>query len=76
MVGEILFRYNKVPKFFCNRIGTVHGGAIATWVDCFTSAAIVALDPHERTKVVSVSLATDYQSAAMPGQDLYFRTKV
>ena len=57
-------------------MGTIHGGAIATWVDVVTSAAILMLDAKERIASVSVNLDVDYMTAAPKGSDVYFRTRV
>lgn len=45
-VGHIVFKYNDPRKFHCNgrSIGSVHGGALATWTDLTTSLAIFAFD--------------------------------
>ena len=44
-------------------MGTVHGGAIATWVDVLTSMAIFAFDIKlNRTRSVTIGLSTDYIS--------------
>ena len=44
MVGYIKFKYDKVTKYMANGMGSLHGGAIATWVDGITSLAIFAFD--------------------------------
>jgi len=45
-VGHIIFKYNDPRNFHCNgrSIGSVHGGALATWTDLTTSLAIYAFD--------------------------------
>ena len=41
---SVLFELTVVPEI-CNGLGTMHGGAIATAIDLFTSAALC---PHRR----------------------------
>ena len=76
IVGTIIFKFPDVSDYFKNPMGKVHGGAMATWVDCVTSMGILALDKKERLTHVSVNLAVDYVSGASIGDDLYFKVDV
>lgn len=45
--NQILLKY-KVPKTMCNFFGAVHGGALATLIDCSTTLAILKADETRR----------------------------
>ena len=61
-----------MTNYYCNPMGTVHGGAIASWVDIITSMAIFAFDKLTRTRTVTLDLSTDYMSAGQVGEDIVF----
>ena len=48
ILGSVTFRYKKVPKYFSNPMGKIHGGAMMTWVDALTSIAIFGFDAKKR----------------------------
>lgn len=77
-VGHIVFKYEDPRKFHCNgrNIGSVHGGALATWTDLTTSLAIFAFDQKQRSEWVSLNISQDYPSAALPGKALYMKATV
>ena len=77
-VGHIVFKYNDPRKFHCNgrSIGSVHGGALATWTDLTTSLAIFAFDQKQRSEWVSLNISQDYPNAALPGKALYMKASV
>lgn len=77
-VGHIVFKYNDPRKFHCNgrSIGSVHGGALATWTDLTTSLAIFAFDQQQRSEWVSLNISQDYPNAALPGKALYMKASV
>ena len=43
-IGELLIKFSNANQYFGNNMGSVHGGAIATWVDIVTSQAVLAFD--------------------------------
>jgi len=77
-VGHIIFKYDNPSKFHCNgrSIGSIHGGAHATWTDLTTSLAIFAFDAKKRSEWVTLNLAQDYPSAALPGKALHMKATV
>ena len=74
--NEVVFKFEKVGKYFLNTMGGVHGGALATWVDIVTSAGVTMFDAKDRITHVSVALNMDYISGAKGGEDLYFKVVV
>ncbi|CAG9332134.1 unnamed protein product [Blepharisma stoltei] len=58
-----------VLQEFSNTFGPMHGGAIATAIDQFTTWAIFAADRDGR-RTVSVDLSVTYISAALVGEEL------
>lgn len=77
-MGHIVFKYNDPRKFHCNgrSIGSVHGGALATWNDLTTSMAIYAFDSKQRSEWVSLNISQDYPNAALPGKALFLKATV
>ena len=75
-VGEMLVQFKNAGDYFLNELGSVHGGALSTWVDIITTQALICLDKKGRIRSVSVRLKLDFESPALPNSDLYFRTKV
>ena len=75
-LGEFVIRMDEVGDYFDNGMGTVHGGAIATFVDNLTCGAVGVLDLKHRWNSVSVSIAVDYLNAAKIGSGLIFRARV
>ena len=77
-VGHIVFKYSDPRRFHCNgrEIGSVHGGALATWTDLTTSMAIYAFDAKKRSEWVSLNISQDYPNAALPGNALYMKASV
>lgn len=71
--GEIVMRYQRVSKHHLNNQGSIHGGALATWVDVVTSLSIWFISG---VSTVSVGLSVDYIGAASDQSDLYFYTSV
>lgn len=58
-----------VVQEFCNSFGPMHGGAIATAIDQFTTFAIFAADRDDR-RSSSVDLSISFTSAANLGDQL------
>ena len=75
LVGSVLIKVSKITEWYANGYRTVHGGAIATWVDCLTSLCIYSFDPTQRWSV-SINMTTDYVNAGQIDAPLYFRCKV
>ena len=75
-MGHIVFRIEKPGLFFCNSFKTIHGGAIATWLDCLTTIGIYAFDPHQRLMTVSLNMTIDYMTASQVNQPLLIKTVV
>ena len=75
-LGFIVFKIDKVDQYFSNTIGTVHGGALATFVDCLTSCALFAFDAKNRPFAVSLNLTVDYLNEGPIGQALYFKCNI
>lgn len=66
-------KYSNVGKHHLNNNGTIHGGALATWIDLVTSLSIIFISGFP---TVSVGIHVDYIGAASEGCDLYFDTSV
>ena len=64
-VGHIVFRIEKPGLYFCNSFKSIHGGAIATWIDCLTTVSHFAFDPKDRLMSVSLNMTIDYLTASM-----------
>ena len=75
-MGHITFRVAKPGLYFCNGMGSIHGGAIATWADIMTTMAIFAFDKKERLMSVSLNLSIDYLTAGLKDQPLYIKAIV
>ena len=75
-LGFIIFKIDKVDSHFANTIGTVHGGALATFVDCLTSCALFAFDIKNRPFTVSLNLTVDYLNEGPIGKALYFKCNI
>ncbi len=63
--GSIFFAC-KVPEFTKNAFNVCHGGALTTYVDIATTAALYAFDEKRRTNV-SAKLDMEFMSAAEIG---------
>ena len=63
ILGTVLYKFSNVDGNFSNQFGNIHGGAIVTWVDIVTSAAITGFDMKNRRIHVSLSLSTDFINA-------------
>ena len=77
--GHFVFSFpgNKVTNYYCNPMGSVHGGAIASWVDILTSAAIWAFDIKlSRMRHVSLGLSTEYISGGKVGEGILFKATI
>lgn len=60
------FKYTFQPNHR-NLMHTVHGGALATFIDLITTIAILRMTPH---KTVSISLNTEFLSPIKPGEEV------
>ena len=56
--NQVLFNFKVTPDF-CNFYGSMHGGALATILDCATTLAIMKADKHLR-KTVSADMGLSY----------------
>ena len=72
--GSVFFTC-KVPDFTKNAFMVAHGGALTTYVDIATTAAIYAFDEKRRTNV-SAKLDMDFMSAAQIGQEILIEARV
>ena len=71
---DVLFTLN-VEDSFCNLLGTMHGGAIATLIDLTTTLAISGIDKTYRTNV-SVQLSTNYQNPIKKNSNILIFNRV
>jgi uncharacterized protein (TIGR00369 family) len=76
--NKLVLRFSCVPETYLNSGGTVHGGALATWVDVTTSFAVWCFESgkNKGRSTVSVSLDVDYIGPALQGCDLFFEATV
>jgi uncharacterized protein (TIGR00369 family) len=76
--NKLVLRFCCVPESYLNSGGTVHGGALATWVDVTTSFAVWCFESgkNKGRSTVSVSLDVDYIGPALHDCDLYFEATV
>ena len=73
-LGSVFFTC-KIPEFTKNAFMVAHGGALTTYVDIATTAAIYAFDEKRRTNV-SAKLDMDFMSAAKIGQEILIEARV
>ena len=62
-LGSVFFVIDRVPLMTRNAFDVAHGGALTTYVDISTTAAIYAFDAKERTQV-SAQLDMQFFNAA------------
>lgn len=63
-----------ISKEYCNFLGNMHGGALATLLDCTTTLAILKADRHMR-KTVSVDFGLSFLNPANLNDDLIIRSE-
>jgi len=71
--NQILLRL-KVEPSFCNYMGSIHGGALTTIVDCATTLAILNVDRNLR-KSVSAELNFSFMNPATTKDQLLIRAE-
>ncbi len=57
-------------------MNTIHGGAIATWIDNITGLAIYGFDKQKRLQHVSINLTCDYIQASYINENIIFKANV
>ena len=72
--GSVFF-FCKVPDFTKNAFGVAHGGALTTYVDIATTAALYGFDEKGRANV-SAKLDMEFMSTAAVGQDVLIEAKI
>jgi len=70
---QIILRL-KVEPNFCNYMGSIHGGALTTILDCATTLAILKVDKHLR-KSVSAELNFSFMNPATVKDHLLIRAE-
>ena len=73
-LGSVFFKC-KMPSFTRNAFNVAHGGALSTYVDIATTAAVYAFDVKRRTNV-SVKLDMDFMNACEIDQEIVIEAKV
>jgi len=71
---DILFSLY-IDETFCNILGTMHGGAIATLIDTTTTLSISGLDRTHRHNV-SVELSTYYQNPVKKHSTIFILNRI
>ncbi|CDW72266.1 UNKNOWN [Stylonychia lemnae] len=72
--GSVFFQCT-VPDFTKNTFMMAHGGALTTYIDISTTAALYAFDEKERANV-SAKLDMDFLSAAAIGKDIEIEARI
>ncbi len=72
--GSIFFTC-RVPSFTRNAFGVAHGGALTTYVDIATTAALFAFDEKGRANV-SAKLDMEFMSTAAVDQDIIIEARI
>ena len=71
--NELIFQF-LVTKDYCNFMGNMHGGAMATLLDCATSMAILRMDKHMR-QTVSVDFGLSFINKASVNDILIIKSE-
>ena len=72
--GSVYFSCN-VPDFTKNAFKVAHGGALTTYVDIATTAALYAFDEKRRTNV-SAKLDMEFMNAAEVNQKIMIEARI
>ena len=72
--GSVFFRCT-IPEHTKNAFNVCHGGALTTYVDIATTAALYAFDDTDRANV-SAKLDMEFMNACQLGQDVYIEAKI
>ena len=72
--GSVFFRC-VMPDFTKNAFNVAHGGALTTYVDIATTAALYAFDEKKRTNV-SAKLDMEFMSASEIGQEIEIESRI
>ncbi|EGC37681.1 hypothetical protein DICPUDRAFT_29922 [Dictyostelium purpureum] len=73
--GKVVFS-TVVQQKQCNVLSTLHGGAIATYIDIISSLAIISLNLDKVSPSVSVEISVNYSSSAPVDRKIYFISNV
>ena len=73
--GSVYFKVLKIPDFTKNAFEVAHGGALTTYVDIATTAAIYAFDKKSRTQV-SAGLDMQFFNPGVIGRPMMIEARV
>ena len=73
-LGSVYFKC-VMPDFTKNAFNVAHGGALTTYVDIATTAALYAFDEKRRTNV-SAKLDMEFMQACEIGQEISIEARV
>ena len=65
----------RTPDFTRNAFNVAHGGALTTYVDIATTAALYGFDSKQRTNV-SAKLDMEFLNASQVGQELEIEARI
>ncbi|EGR31511.1 thioesterase superfamily member 2, putative [Ichthyophthirius multifiliis] len=71
--NQILLKYT-VPQNLCNFFGVVHGGALATLVDCSTTLAILKKDQFKRL-TTTIEISQHCLNPCNSGEEIFIRAE-
>ena len=73
-LGSVFFTC-KMPEFTKNAFNVSHGGALTTYVDIATTAALYGFDEKRRTNV-SAKLDMEFMNACEIGQEISIEARI